>query len=64
MCFISILKINGQVYIIIKTEIETFAAFVFEKKMISVRFGGPQVGECFDPSESIEVLSLLEKGWN
>ena len=61
MCFISILKIHGQVYIIIKTEIETFAAFVFEKKMISVRFGGPRVGKYFDPSESIEVFSLLEK---
>ena len=35
MCFISILKINGQIYIIIKTEIETFAAFVFEKKILS-----------------------------
>lgn len=62
MCFISILKINGQIYIIIKTEIETFAAFVFEKKILSVRFGGPRVGTCFDPSESIEVISLLEKG--
>lgn len=62
MCFLSILKINGQIYIIIKTEIETFAAFVFEKKIISVRSGGPRVGKCFDPSKSIEVFSLLEKG--
>ena len=53
MCFISILKINGHVYIIIKTEIETFAAFVFEKKMIPVRFGG-----CFKRTASKHVYYL------
>lgn len=40
MCFLSILKINGQIYILLKTEIETFAAFVFEKKLYLLGSGG------------------------
>lgn len=42
MCFISILKINVQVYSIIQIETEKFTSFVFEKKIILARFGGQE----------------------
>lgn len=63
VCFISVLKINVQVYSIIQIETEKFTSFVFENKIILARFWGAGVGKCVDPSESNEFFSLTEKNY-